>query len=288
MLDISKGCYWLGHPGNLNPIADYVGELGVDDDEALKVTPLLGGGQQIRVGRKRALRSWKVSIPDATVADIKPLRTLLASTLPPYVWVDPWAQVTNLLTPEQSVLGSTTPQLPMAGSYYIAGSDLRGWASYRPNPGAAGGALGAVTIGPAPCPPWWAGRKVTASALLATNRGGGANAVLEYLDGTGNVLADGGTVNGNYVTGMDGLRRSVATGSVPFGAAACRVRVRYAELIAEPQITWTDIPVDYDVGNGALQVVVHNQSRSLQWSVPGPDAALRRQDISFQVTEYMP
>lgn len=286
-MDISRGCYWIGHSGNLYPVGDQVGEVGLEHDDEPKITRILGGGISARVNRTRANRTWAVTIPEAEVDDVVNLQALLAATMPPYAWVTPFAQVTNVLTPEQSVLKSTSPTLALSGAWPLAGGDGKKFAiATRVNPSAAFGNIAPVTVGPAPIPPPWAGRKVTVSSELATARAQGAYVVLQWLNAAGAVI--GSPIQGNAVTGMDALRRSVATGTPPAGAAACRFTNNYAEVIAQPAVTWTDAPTRWGVGGGARRVLVHGLRESIgEWAVPS-DQSLIRQDVSFTVLETGP
>lgn len=285
-MDVSRGMYWIGPPGNLYPLKDYVGVLEVTDEDTTRTTPLLGGGRQVAVSRTRPLRSWRVTIPGAHFDEVANLRELLTATMPPYSWVDPMAQVTNVLTPEQSVLKATSPALGFSGAWPISGTGGTEFATVtRTNPSAAFGNIAPVTIGPGPIPPWWAGRKVTVSSYLATSRSAGAYVVLQWLNAAGAPV--GSAVTGNAVTGMDGLRRSVATGTPPPGAATFRFTNNYAEVIGRPAATWTDEAVEWDAGNGATQVYVGEVSRSTEYAAPG-DRSLRRVDVSFEVKEAGP
>ena len=276
--DPSMGSFFFGHPGALYPIHAVVEPYGIDDDEGLSLSRSLGGGIRARSRRARASRSWKVTIPKAFPQDVINFREIVSSTLGPYVWVDPWAQVTNVLTPEMSTLGSLmTPAegLPQnGGGWRLVGLDNQWAALTRSNP-----SKGYVRVGPAPIPPAIAGRPVTVSCWIASSTD--AWVVLQWLDGSGNVVD---SVYGNTVTGLDGLRRSVATATPPWGAVACRIQVSNAEVLARPAVTWTDKPVPWDVGNGALQVEISDVSRK----VTRADSTYRLHDLSFTVTEVGP
>lgn len=284
--DMSKGMHWLGYPGGLHPVVD-LGEESVTDDIAVSTFEPLGGGRRVFVPRARPLRSWSLSIPAAHADEVAHLRTLLAATMPPYTLVTADAQVSNVLTPERSVMGGLLQgSLSLAGSWPIESASGGGWSTVTGlNPAAAGGAQGLVRIGPAPIPPLWTQRPVTASVLLATARTAGAYVVLDWLDAAGAQVGAG--VNGNSVTGMDALRRSSVTATPPWGAAACRIGVVYAEVVAQPQVTWTDAVIpEWTVGNGADRVVVTSSSRSTSMAVP--DAyALRRGDHSYTLMETL-
>lgn len=280
-MDLSKGNYWIGHPGNLLPLPDYVGVLEVTSQQDPVLSESLGGGIRARIKRARPPRSWKVDIPNTHVDEVAQVRLLLNSTLGPYVWLDPWAQVTNVLTPEMSTMGSLVSPaagLPQnGGGWRLIGTDGQQAALTRSNP-----TKGGVWIGPAPIPPVAVGRPVTASIWISSSSSARVN--LQWLDGSGSVMS---AVQGNIVTGLDGLRRSVATGIPPWGASAARIYVAGSEVLAMPAVTWTSDAVEWDVGNGVQQVVVGGMSRSTSHAVP-ESRALRRADLSFTVTEVGP
>lgn len=284
--DYSRGMHWIGHPGALVPFIDY-GSEGVSDEHAPVIQEGMGGGRRVRVPRGRAPRSWKMTIPAAHADDVAHLRTLMAATLPPYQLVTAEAQVSNVLTPERSTLQSliSPSGLALGGWFPIASEYQGGGAMARLNPSAAFGNLAGVWVGPCPIPPIWTGRKVTASAYLATARAAGARVSLQWLAATGATMTQ---INGTYVTGMDGLRRSTVTATPPAGAAACRLYIQYAEILAQPQVTWTDAPIpEWSLGNGADQVVPTESSRDTDLAVPD-NYGLRRGDYQLAFTEVVP
>lgn len=282
--DMSKGMHWIGHPGSLHPIIDF-GEESVSDDIVQSVEVDMDGTRHVRVSRHRPLRSWRLAVPNAHADQIAPLRALLTATLPPYVLITADAQVSNVLTPERSVMSDliTPSALGMAGAWPKEDGT---WATItRTNPSAMFGAIGEVRVGPAPTPPVFTGRTVTVSCQLATARAAGACVALDWLDAAGAGMS---YVQGNYVTGMDKLRRSTASGVPPAGAVACRITISYAEIIAEPQVTWTDAVIpEWTVGNGADQVVISDHSRST--SMAAPDSRnLRRGSHDISLMEVGP
>ena len=284
-VDLSWAGFWLGHPASLLPFHGFISPYSVDDDDDVKITKGMGGGVRARVPRDRPSRSWDIELPTVYPRDVANLRTLLTATLPPYQLVTPEAQVSNVLTPEQSTMSSLiqpSSGLGLGGWWPVAGEYEGGGALARLNPSAAFGALASVFVGPFAIPPVWTGRQVTASVWLATARAAGARVSLQWLDAAGSQTT--GVVGGNYVSGMDGLRRSTATGAPPAGAVAGRLYIQYAEVIAQPQVTWTDEPTEWDVGAGADRVVVHGLSRSILTARPGQVL----QDVSFTATEVGP
>ncbi len=285
-LDMKIGMHWIGHPGSLGWIVDR-GEESVEDEIVTSESRSMGGGVRLAVSRDRPSRSWAFSIPESHSDEVSHIRTLLTATLPPYQLVTSDAQVSNVLTPERSTMQSLiTPSagLGMAGGWPKADGT---WTTItRTNPAAAGGAQGLVRVGPAPTPPIWTGRKVTVSEWLATARAGGAYIILDWLDAAGAQIGSG--VFGNSVTGLDMLRRSTVTATPPWGAVACRIGTLYAELIGEPQVTWTDAPIpEWSIGEGADRVHIAASSRSTSMTIPD-EYALRRKDYSFTLREVGP
>lgn len=279
-VDLSHAGFWMGHPGTLLPFHGFVSPFSVDEDDGVVVERGMGGGVRARVPRNRATRSWDIELPTVYPRDIRHLKALLTATLPPYVLVTPEAQVSNVLTPERSVLSDSS--LALGGWWPIVGEHQGGGALARLNPSAAFGNAAVVQIGPAPIPPVWTGRKVTVAVLTATARAAGAEVGIRWLDAAGGPV--GATVWSTARTGMDGLRWLTATGTPPAGAVACRLSVYYAEVIAQPQITWTDSPTEWDVGAGVDQVVITNFSRSIL-NTRGNQVL---HDISFTAQEVGP
>ena len=278
--------HWIGHPGSLVPVIDYGSESTSDDFEP-QVTTSMSGARRARVPRGRPPRSWSLSIPAAHNDQMAHLRTLATATRPPYQLVTAEAQVSNVLTPERSTMSSliSPSELSLGGWWPIASEHQGGGALTRLNPSAAFGNAANVFVGPVATPPVWTGRPVTASAWLATARATGARVVLQWLDAAGAQITP--PAYGNFVTGMDGLRRSTATGTPPVGTVAGRLLIQYAEVIAQPQVTWTDAPVEWTVGNGANAVVITGLSRDTDLAVPD-DRNLRRGDYSLTLAEVGP
>lgn len=281
---LSHAAFWLGHPGSLVPFHGFVAPFDVEEEDDVIIQRGMGGGVRARAPRTRAPRTWDIDLPTVYPRDVKHLRALTTQTRPPYVLVTSEAQVSNVLTPERSTLQDASPELALGGWWPIAGEPGDG-AIVRLNPSAAFGNLAQVVVGPCPIPPLWTGRSVTVSAHVATARTDGARVVLRWLDAAGSLLSGSTAQNGNFRTGMDGLRRSTATGTPPAGAAACRVDVQYAEVIAQAQVTWTDTPTEWDVGAGADRVVLHGLARQVTIP-PGSNTVL--QDVSFTATEVGP
>ena len=286
--DYSRGMHWIGHAGSLVPFKDR-GSVSVTDDVEPSIQVSMGGVRRARVSRNRPPRSWSLSMPDAHADDVAHVRALMTATLPPYQLVTAEAQVSNVLTPEQSTLSSLiqpSSGLGLGGWWPVAGEYQGGGTLVRLNPSAAFGNAANVFVGPFAIPPVWTGRRVTASVWLATAHTAGARVALQWLDAAGAQVSSD-AVGGNYVTGMDGLRRSTATGTPPAGAVAGRLLIQYAEIIAQPQVTWTDAHVEWSPGNGADQVVITGLDRDTELQVPD-SRNLRRASYSLNLTEVGP
>lgn len=270
--------FWIGHPGALYHVHGVVSPYGIEEESEPVLTKSLGGGVRARTPRARAHRAWKVDIPDVFPQDVANLRTLLTATMGPYVFVDPWAQKTNLLTPEESVLSSVAaPAEGLAyggGGWRLVGLPDQWVPVTRSNPSA-----GVVRVGHAPVPPAWASRTVTASCWLA---GTDAQVRMDWLDGSGNRITP--SAFGSQVSGMDGLRRSVASGMPPWGCESVQITALNAEVLAQAAVTWTDAPTPWDVGNGVQRVIISGLSRSISRA----SDAYRMHDLSFTVTEVGP
>lgn len=270
--------FWIGHPATLLPFHGFIEPFGVDEDMGVVLDESLGGGVRAAVPRHRPLRSWSIDLPKVYPRDVKNLRTLVTATLPPWQLVTPEAQAGNILTPERSVM--LDQDLPAGGAWPIADGDWT--ATVRLNPSAAFSRRARVTIGPAPTPPVWTGRKVTVGLLAGTNAQGGGYALLRWLDAAANQI--GADVQGNAVQGMDALRHSTVTGTPPAGAVACQILADYLEVIAEPQVTWTDGPVEWSPGAGVDNVVLMSMPRTILTARDGQVL----QDVSFTAQEVGP
>lgn len=280
--DFSRGMHWIGHPGSLVPIIDY-GSESPSYDVKVAVSEGMSGAQRVRVPRTRPGRTWDLSIPDAHNDEVAAVETLLVATMPPYQLVTAAAQVSNVLTPERSVMADSNPALALGGWWPVVGRDTG--ALVRLNPSAAFGNSAPVYIGPAPIPPAWTGRSVTVTVLVATARAAGAQVGLRWLNAAGNAV--GSVIWSAAATGMDGLRRVHSTGKPPAGAVSCTVVTYYAEVLAEPQVSWTDHPVEWRPGQGADHVVFTAFGWDTDLAVP-EDRNLRRSTFNLALMEPTP
>lgn len=263
--------FWIGHPGALLPLPDAQGSLRRTTTREVAYKTSAGGYRRAYLAARRApLRSWAVTIPHTSPDEAAILHGLLMETDPPYVWVDPWARATNLLTPRAAGLEKTIPLLIAVGRQPLEGG------GYAPT-GAANPTNATVKVEPAPVLP---GTKVTVSAYLTSIAGGRVAAV--FLDSNGATIGD--PVNSPTVVGTDYCRRAFVTATPPINAAAVEIRIYGAAIITQPAVSWTDQLVEYGPGGGAGQVVLSNIDEDVLIAILTPGGQ-RFVDLSFTVTE---
>lgn len=264
--------YWIGHPGALLQLPDVEGTLTRKSERTVAYSVSAAGARRAYLPARRApLREWTVSLPRLRPEEAAVLQGLLLQTDPPYMWVDPWSQVTNLLSPKASGLQTTIPVLAPVGRQPLAGG------GYAPT-GVANPTGDVVRIEPAPVV---RERAVTISAYLASAAGGRVAA--RFLDS--NAATVGAIVTSSPVVGTQTLQRASLTVAVPpVGAVAVEVQVTGATVIAQPAVTWTSELLPYGIGGGAPQVVVSGVDEAIQAAVRVA-AGRRWADVSFTVSE---
>lgn len=278
MADDLCGLYWLGHPGALHPILLHVGEHKRSTQPRTVLSETLGGRVLAQLSpRRTAPRVWSIGGPSELVKDIAVLDEVLSGLRPPYVWVEPWAQVTNLLTPRSSLwqdAADAQSTVSLAGRQPLDGGGYAATSVVQSNPALQ------IVSGAAPVVP---GVPFTVGAWVA---GTNARINAQFMDSSGVAIS---SVAGNTVSGADVLRRSFRTftpAQVPANAAAVRMWTTNVSVAARAQVTWTSGPVDWAIGGGVSQVIVTDSSSAPTWSVPDPSFAHgRRTDVSFTVTE---
>lgn len=264
---------YLGPAGNLVAFKCPSDEqINLEDSASLSRT--LGGVQKAQYGR-RAPRAWQVGIGTATPDELGQLMGLLQGLYgpPPWVYVGPWAQVTNLLPPAASML--------LPGSWGGAGVaaaqpvTLEGGA--RPAHSVTSSTGAALQTLPAPAVP---GMAVTGSAYAI---GDSVFALLlNFRDSAGAVIS---SVSASHLAPAGGAlpRRSV-TGIAPAGTVDVVLRVHGSLRVALPAITWTRDMAEWSVGGGAPKVVARGLSEAVQLAVRD-QASMRRSSASFVLEE---
>lgn len=265
--------FWIGHPGALLPLPGIKGDLARTVTRAVAYKTSASGRRRAYLSARRApLREWKVTIPQIQPQEASILHGLLMETDPPYVWVDPWSRVTNLLTPSTAGLEDCLPVLAAIGRQPLSGG------GFAPTAGANPSGL-PVDIPPAPVVPEL---PVTVSVFLASEVGATVSA--KFLDSNG--VQVGVLSTSAPVVGLDVLRRASVTVAIPpTGAAAVALSISAgASVIAQPAVTWTGYLAAYGAGGGAAQVVIDSLDETIRDAEIAANGH-RLSNLSFTVTE---
>ena len=251
-----------GLPGALAEIACPASEVTGLDRAVSELVPF-SGERIVQLGR-RVRRSWSIDYGVEHPRDYAVLDAL-ARWESPLVWVGALAQATNLLTPEQATLQSAEfagGAGARAGLLDVGGMPVVTWAG--------GPSGGQVNITGDQRVPVRAGVPVTVS-IWGQRAAANTSARLSYWfrDATG-AQVEAETLSGSS---SDDLVRRSWTLTPPPGAATLSVLIRDAAILALPQVTWTDGPVDWAPGRGVHRVVVVPGSES-------PIVAHRRQVLT--------
>ncbi|OIH86030.1 hypothetical protein BLJ79_04335 [Arthrobacter sp. UCD-GKA] len=241
----------------------------------------LGGKVKAQYGHP-AKREWQASIGSATPAQMAGL-TALAEHLygpPPWVWVDAWAQVTNLLQPAQSMPGAGNPGTWTGDA--IAGGAVTLADGTRPVQSLASGG-GAVTFaytnGAHDRIPVVPGLPFT-GAVYGSGSGSGTVTV-GFFDAAGAGL---GTSSTTYALTGTPRRLHHTVAKAPTGAATAYVRATGFATLALPSATWTADLAEWTTGKGCGLVVVEGFSESVSHAVRD-EPGMRRSGVSFTVKE---
>lgn len=243
-----------------------------------KVT--LGGRVKALYG-SRVRREWQVGIGAATPAEVAPLQALSNYLLgaPPWVWIDPWAQVTNLLAPEQSMPGKSNP-----GTW--SGDAVAGGSVDIPGVGRVAESL----VGPGPVTfPYFSGaldrfpvipgKPVTVSVFGSGS--GSGTVTLGLFDAGGAGL---GTFSTSYTLGSSMKRYKHTLAQVPANAVGATIRATGFSTLALPAATWTKDLAEWSPGNGCRSSITEGLSESILLAVPGAPG-LRFSNVKFLVKE---
>lgn len=262
----------------IGPIGNLIGfkcpsaeEIELADNSSLSWTM---GGRQKAQYRLNAPRAWRVGIGTATPGQVAGLGGLLRGLYgpPPWTYVGPWAQVTNLLTPAASVLaaGSWTGAGVPGGSVTLDDGSAP-VLSVLSDTGAS------INLPDVPAVP---GKPVTGSAWGAGDTG--FTVTLRFLN------TAGGTVSAASATTAaplgSPLRRGHVTATPPDGTVSVRLELTGAKRAAQPAVSWTPDLAAWTVGEGAPTVIVQGLSRAVQLAV-ADQAFMRRSSASFTVQE---
>ena len=259
--------FWLGHPGALLPIPDRAVSLSRSTERVNTFATSASGRRRAYQTARVGLREWKVSVSRLRPTESAVLHELLNDTDPPYVWVDPWSQVTNLMSPASALMQDCIPELAYLGRQPLADGGFATTARANPEGDP-------VTLAPAPVE---TGLPVTASAYLSAG-----TVTVVFLDQAGATVSE---TQSEPVIGVEALIRAhVSVLQVPAAAAAVALRIAGASVIARPAVTWTTELVDYGAGGGAAQVVLGAIEEAPVWAMTKATGQ-RWADTQFTVTE---
>jgi len=263
---------YLGPAGSLVPF--YTAPTSVDEARPMSYRTTMGGKVKVQRG-KASRRAWQVGLGAATPAEAASLMALLQGGAPPWVYADPYAQVTNLYTPEQSVMmpGTWDPSVAFvdAGAVTVGALTLPRSVSIA----VANTLRFGYTNGVKQSPAALAGVRAFGAAYL---RGNGS-LVLTYQDVGGASL---GSASVAYNTAT--MTRVAVSGIPPAGTASFQLNASGCLQGAGPSITWTDTLADWSTGRGCPQAVTDGLSEALLIATREADY-LRRAALSFTIRE---
>lgn len=248
------------------------------------------GGRRLAYVAPVSRRSWSVTVGTATPDEASNLGQILSESFAqqvsrgPFWWLDEWAQVSNMLTPAQSMCEAGVWSSGNQSGPAAWGADFDG---FRPLATMSHTAPAASTLlSPVPgvsvvAP---AGRPFTVSVYGAPWTAAGANpGTLRVVE----VAHDGAMVRTHTskpTSGPAAGQRLVVQGVTLAATVGLRVEVRDLMTWAAPQVTLTpDIPA-WAEGAGAHSVVADRTGIGVQMATP--DATWgRRAGFSFAVHE---
>lgn len=266
---------WIGPRGSLVEFVKYKSDLSVAPADRSTFRLTLGGRRKEQRG-PRGRREWSVSV-EADSRESAGISALVDGFFgaPPWVWVDPYARVTNLLSPGAAVLN--------AGSYAGTGVTLGG--AGVTSDGLRFGRSVNVTAG---------------NAILFGYRdnqadyfpvvGGTQFAASFYGSGAGNARVDWFDANGVFISTVNGASssgswtRRTVTGTAPTNAAGGQLRSNGVSTGTLPCVTWTASVQPWAHGRGCNRVTVDGLSEAVQFA-SATDPSMRRSSISFTVVE---
>ncbi|WP_431695595.1 hypothetical protein [Kocuria rhizophila] len=266
---------FLGTLGSLVELSQFAEEQSVDTGGQPSMFQALDGTRTMYVAPTYAmvLREWSVSMTDARPEQAAAFQAMCmgAAGFGPFLFVDPLAQVTNLLTPRQSLVNPgtflstqanparlTIPVLGSMPALRIIGSALQ---------------LGTGT-------PVIPGRPV--SALVWVKSAANIDVSIQFADVQGTWL----TSPSARVTAPSAGAWATVSGVPGPGAAQAYIRVSATAPtdVAAPAITWTRGSPPWAPGRGARQVGIHGLKETYRQASPS-DPGKRRLTYSATITE---
>jgi len=264
---------YLGPSGSL--VEFKISPSTVSESRPSSYRTTMGGKVKVQRG-KVTRRTWSVDVASASPLELSSLAALLQGGTPPWVYVDPYAQVTNLYTPDQSVLMPGTWDTSVAfvegGAVTVGGVTIPRSVSINTANTIRFGYRDGIKLSPPAMP----NVRVYASAYLQ----GSGTLVLTFQDYSG---ASVGSSSLAYNT-SSGIARVAVSGIPPAGTASVQFNASGCLQAAGPAITWTDTLADWSVGRGCPAAVTEGLDEAVQIAVREANY-LRRSQISFTVRE---
>lgn len=201
---------------------------------------------------RRASREWDVQWGAARPEQIANLAAIVAGEfgLGPFWFVDPWAQVTNLLAPRASMLEGEPPAgMSLGGPVNLADGSRAGRSWVVANPATVhhvnylDGVLHRIPVR----------NGQTATGTVHASGAGSVDLRLQWYDAASNFLSN--TAWTSHTPGSAVTRLHVY-GNPPVGAHSASVQVRGANRITRPALTWTSFVAEWHVGQGAPSVAI--------------------------------
>lgn len=220
-------------------------------------------------------RSWSVSLSTATPQQIANLQALVEGGRPPWVWVEPYAQVTNLFSPEQSVLADGS----WSGDGFSVGGAVMtvdGVFAARSLVNSSGGTVDFGWRGADPDrPPVLPGVMVAFSVSL---RGSGSVGI--SFRGSANEIISEDQIAYN----SQRMERVAFNRTPPRGAVTARLWATGVRQVAAPAFSWTEDVPPWSIGRGCNRASIDGLSEDVQLAVRDTPA-MRRSSLSFTVRE---
>ncbi|MHA7275370.1 hypothetical protein ACX80O_02385 [Arthrobacter sp. Hz1] len=218
---------------------------------------------------KTSRRQWNIGLGSSTAAELASLQALELGAFgpPPWVWVEPYAQVTSLLSPEQAVL--------LDGSFPTS-ADVK--------PGGAGITADGIPFGRSVnitngADVFLHYRRSTPDRLAVRPKipvvgsvyaSGNAYLKIEFFNAVGTFI---GEVSGAAVLGN--LSRRITAAVAPDGSATAQLRVYGATQLTLPAFTWTREAAPWAVGRGCNRVSLLGLSEAVEAASVDVDAFRR-------------
>ena len=242
---------YLGSIGALAPIA-CVESLDGEASRPTSYATTLGGVTFAQVGVS-APRSWRLSFSPGTTPDgPAQVQAFLDGEhgLGPWLWVNEWAQVTNVLPPRVAAGEFGWSNSSAGGAVALPDGSLAGRSMSR-----AAGTPSSYLRGPSGIAqiPVLPGVPVTGSAWV--NGIDSAFLVVQWRDATSGL----GDVP---IAAPAGWSRVPVSATPPAGATHAYLAATGTCQVARPALTWTPALTPYSAGNGADAVLIDRLSYS--------------------------